>query len=236
MPERHERFPNLMVFRHPLIQDKLSRARDVDTPPLQFRKLLNEIAGLMTYEACRGLRTRTETVRTPITGMEGTVLDEPITLVPILRAGIGMTEGILSVLPEARVGHIGLYRDEESLEPVEYYAKFPPDVAEGLVLLIDPMLATGGSASAALTQLRKRGSRRSKNSSFGGAWPAVATMQPSSFTVHMLPSLPAVPASSQSSDGGLRAGTTHRRGKQCTLSTGGGSSSVVHTIPHGDEV
>lgn len=160
MPERHERFPNLMVFRHPLIQDKLSRARDVDTPPLQFRKLLNEIAGLMTYEACRGLRTRTETVRTPITGMEGTVLDEPITLVPILRAGIGMTEGILSVLPEARVGHIGLYRDEESLEPVEYYAKFPPDVAEGLVLLIDPMLATGGSASAALTQLRKRGCNR----------------------------------------------------------------------------
>ena len=160
MPVTHERFSNLQLFVHPLIQDKITRARDSETPPSQFRKLLNEIAGLMTYDVCRDLRTRPEAVRTPITSTEGHRLDEPITLVPILRAGIGMTDGILSLLPEARVGHIGLYRDEKTLEPVEYYAKMPPDVTEGMVLLIDPMLATGGSASAALTQLKKRGCTR----------------------------------------------------------------------------
>ena len=90
----------------------------------------------------------------------GLILDEPVTLVPILRAGIGMTDGILALLPEARVGHIGLYRDENTLEPVEYYAKMPPDVTEGVVLLVDPMLATGGSASAAVTLLKRRGCRR----------------------------------------------------------------------------
>lgn len=160
MPVTHDHFKNLQLFIHPLIQDKLARARDTGTPPSQFRKILNEIAGLMTYEVCRELRTRPAIVETPISKMEGTVLDEPITLVPILRAGIGMTDGILALLPEARVGHIGLYRNEETLDPVEYYAKFPPDVADGLVLLIDPMLATGGSASAALTQLKKRGCDR----------------------------------------------------------------------------
>ena len=160
MPVTHEQFRNLRLFVHPLIQDKLARARSTETPPSQFRRLLNEVAGLMTYEVCRDLRTREETVTTPIATTEGRLLDEPITLVPILRAGIGMTDGILSLLPEARVGHIGLYRNEETLEPVEYYAKMPPDVADGVVLLIDPMLATGGSASAALTQLKKRGCSR----------------------------------------------------------------------------
>ena len=145
MPVTHDQFKNLQLFIHPLIQDKLARARDTATPPSQFRRILNEIAGLMTYDVCRELRTRPASVETPISTMEGTVLDEPITLVPILRAGIGMTDGILALLPEARVGHIGLYRNEETLDPVEYYAKFPPDVAEGLVLLIDPMLATGAA-------------------------------------------------------------------------------------------
>lgn len=160
MPVDHEQFSNLRVFEHPLVHDKLSRARNTATQPAQFRRLLNEIAGLMTYEVCRELRTARTTVRTPIGETSGLILDEPVTLVPILRAGIGMTDGILALLPEARVGHIGLYRDEDTLEPVEYYAKMPPDVAEGVVLLVDPMLATGGSASAAVTLLKKRGCRR----------------------------------------------------------------------------
>ena len=160
MPVNHEQFTNLRVFEHPLVHDKLSRARNAATQPAQFRRLLNEIAGLMTYEVCRELRTARTTVRTPMCETSGLILDEPVTLVPILRAGIGMTDGILALLPEARVGHIGLYRDEDSLEPVEYYAKMPPDVAEGVVLLVDPMLATGGSASAAVALLKKRGCRR----------------------------------------------------------------------------
>ena len=160
MPVDHEQFSNLRVFEHPLVHDKLSRARNTATQPAQFRRLLNEIAGLMTYEVCRELRTARTTVRTPMGETSGLILDEPVTLVPILRAGIGMTDGILALLPEARVGHIGLYRDEDTLEPVEYYAKMPPDAAEGVVLLVDPMLATGGSASAAVTLLKKRGCRR----------------------------------------------------------------------------
>lgn len=160
MPIAHQDFKNLHVFEHPLVQDKIARARDVDTPHSQFRRLLNEIAGLMTYEVCRELKTRDADVTTPIGTTRGRYLDEPLTLVPILRAGIGMTDGILGLLPEARVGHVGLYRDEETLEPVEYYAKFPPDMADGMVLLIDPMLATGGSASAAVDLLKKRGCER----------------------------------------------------------------------------
>lgn len=160
MPVDHEQFSNLRVFEHPLVHDKLSRARNTATQPAQFRRLLNEIAGLMTYEVCRELRTARTKVRTPMGETSGLILDEPVTLVPILRAGIGMTDGILALLPEARVGHIGLYRDEDTLEPVEYYAKMPPDAAEGVVLLVDPMLATGGSASAAVTLLKKRGCRR----------------------------------------------------------------------------
>ncbi|MEC8559191.1 MAG: uracil phosphoribosyltransferase [Planctomycetota bacterium] len=160
MPVDHEQFSNLRVFEHPLVHDKLSRARNAATQPAQFRRLLNEIAGLMTYEVCRELKTARTTVRTPMGETSGLILDEPVTLVPILRAGIGMTDGILALLPEARVGHIGLYRDENTLEPVEYYAKMPPDVTEGVVLLVDPMLATGGSASAAVTLLKRRGCRR----------------------------------------------------------------------------
>lgn len=160
MPVNHDDFPNLQVFEHPLIHDKITRARNAQTPPAQFRRLLNEIAGLMTYDVCRELKTSETVVETPMGATEGRVLSEPLTLVPILRAGIGMTDGILALLPEARVGHVGLYRNEETLDPVEYYAKFPPDVAEGIVLLIDPMLATGGSACAAVDLLKKRGCSR----------------------------------------------------------------------------
>jgi uracil phosphoribosyltransferase len=123
MPIAHADFKNLHVFEHPLVQDKIARARDVETPHSQFRRLLNEIAGLMTYEVCRELKTRDTDVRTPIGVTNGRYLDEPLTLVPILRAGIGMTDGILGLLPEARVGHVGLYRDEKTLEPVECYGR-----------------------------------------------------------------------------------------------------------------
>lgn len=157
MPSRHEDFSNVRVFDHPLIQMKLTRARDYTTPHIEFRRLMNEIAGLMTYEVSRRFPTKEVPVTTPLEDTVGIALAQPVTLVPILRAGIGMTHGILGLVPEARVGHIGIYRDEASLEPVAYYAKFPKDVHAGPVLLIDPMLATGGSAAHAAHELKRRG-------------------------------------------------------------------------------
>ena len=156
MPQAHHDFENLRLFEHPLIQQKLTRARDMRTPSMEFRYLLNEIAGLMTFEISRSFPTREVSVRTPLEQTTGTSLSQPVTLVPILRAGIGMTEGILALIPEARVAHVGIYRDENSLLPVSYYAKYPPDIAEGPVLLIDPMLATGGSACHAVAELKTR--------------------------------------------------------------------------------
>ncbi|MHC5001785.1 MAG: uracil phosphoribosyltransferase [Planctomycetota bacterium] len=152
-----ETFPNLRVLDHPLIQQKLTVARDSHTTPERFRQLLNQIAGLMTFEASRHFRTRTVEIQTPLERTTGVSLAHPVTLVAILRAGISMTNGILSLMPEARVGHIGVYRDERTLQPVSYYAKLPPDVADGPVLLIDPMLATGGSASYAARHLKDHG-------------------------------------------------------------------------------
>jgi uracil phosphoribosyltransferase len=157
MPEQHESFSNLWIYGHPLIQQKLTRLRDVHTSTAEFRRLLNQIAGLMTFRASRDFPTRQVEVRTPLETTTGVALARPVTLVPILRAGIGMTDGILALMPEARVGHIGVYRDEASLKPVAYYAKFPPDLASGPVLLVDPMLATGGSAVHATGVLKERG-------------------------------------------------------------------------------
>lgn len=150
-------YPNLRVLDHPLIRQKLTLARDGSTPPIEFRRLLNEIAGLMTFEFTRDLPTEPIDVVTPMESARGARIAKPVTLVPILRAGIGMTDGILQLLPEARVAHIGIYRDEQSLQPVSYYRKFPPDVEAGPALLVDPMLATGGSASFAAAELRARG-------------------------------------------------------------------------------
>ena len=146
MPSTHPDHPNLRIFEHPLIQQKLTRARDEHTSPPDFRRLLNEIAGLMTFQASRHFHTKTIEIDGPLEKTAGEVLAQPVTLVPILRAGIGMTSGILALIPEARVGHLGVYRDEDTLDPVSYYAKLPDDVADSHVLLIDPMLATGGSA------------------------------------------------------------------------------------------
>ena len=147
------------VIEHPVISVKLTRARDRATPPAEFRRLLSEIAGLMTFVAAEHLETEPVEVDTPLERTQGLRFARPITLVPILRAGIGMTEGILALLPEARVGHIGVYRDEQQMVPVSYYSKMPPDVGRSQVLLVGPMLATGGSAAHAVRVLKDHGCR-----------------------------------------------------------------------------
>jgi uracil phosphoribosyltransferase len=148
---------DLHVIDHPVIQTKLTELRDFSTPHRAFRELLEEIAMLMAYELTRDLPTRPRPVRTPLEPVTGVALARPVTLVPILRAGLGMSAGVLRVLPEARVGHVGVRRDEATLEPHDYYLKLPPDVAQTQVLLIDPMLATGGSAAAACRFLKSAG-------------------------------------------------------------------------------
>jgi uracil phosphoribosyltransferase len=147
------------VFEHALIQHKLTLLRDTRTNSEDFRALLNEIAGLMVFEVSRNFPTRTLTVQTPLESCEGRALSRPVTLAPILRAGLGMTDGILRLFPEARVGHIGIQRDEKSHAPVNYYTRFPKDVADGPVLVVDPMLATGGRAVHAIDHLKRLGCR-----------------------------------------------------------------------------
>jgi uracil phosphoribosyltransferase len=159
MPTHSDSFANLRVFDHPLIQHKLTIARDRRTPPGDFRRLLNEIAGLMTYEVSRRFDVRGVEVETPLERMEGRQLSRPVTLVPILRAGLSMTDGVMQLFPEARVGHIGIRRDEATHRPVFYYAKLPHDVRDGYSIVIDPMLATGGSACAAIRYLKDEGCR-----------------------------------------------------------------------------
>ena len=153
----HPNHPNLQVLEHPLIQDKLARIRDRRTKAGQFRSLVSEVAGLMVFQASRDLPLREVDVETPLEKIKAFRLGAPVPIVPILRAGIGLADGVMSLMPEARVGHIGLYRDEGSLDPVSYYCKLPEDVADGPVFLVDPMLATGGSAVAAVQQLRTHG-------------------------------------------------------------------------------
>ncbi len=153
---------NVYVLDHPVISTKLSELREFSTTHYTFRSLLEEIAMLMTYEVTRDWPTVPKMVQTPLEQMTGQVLSRQVTLVPILRAGLGMTEGMLRVLPEARVGHLGVRRDEDTLEPVEYYKKLPPDIAQTEVLLVDPMLATGGSAAGAITVIKNAGVKNMK--------------------------------------------------------------------------
>jgi uracil phosphoribosyltransferase len=148
---------NVSVIDHPVVQTKLTELRDYSVHHREFRALLDEIAMLMTYEVTRDWPTTPRPVQTPLERTVGKILARQVTLVPILRAGLGMTDGVLKILPEARLGHLGLRRDETTLEPVAYYQKLPPDIASTEVLLIDPMLATGGSASAAIEYLKKAG-------------------------------------------------------------------------------
>lgn len=154
------RFPNLTVLDHPLIQHKLALLRDKRTPTKEFRALVSEIAMLMTYEVTRDLPTWPVEVETPLeTARCRMVAGKKLTLVPILRAGLGMVDGISQLIPSARIGHIGLYRDHETLKPVSYYFKVPREAARDFYLL-DPMLATGGSAVAAAQQLKQAGATR----------------------------------------------------------------------------
>ncbi len=148
---------NLQILDHPLIQQKLFYLRSKYSNNLSFRNMLDEVGALMVYEVTRDLPVREREVETPLETTTGYVLARKVTLVPILRAGIAMCDGILKLIPHARVGHLGLYRDKETLMPVEYYRKFPSDIVESEVIIIDPMLATGGSASAAVTYVKNMG-------------------------------------------------------------------------------
>lgn len=156
-----DRFPTLSVIDHPLVLHKLTLLRDRATSTKSFKELVDEIAMLMAYEATRDLALEPTSVDTPLETTVGwAVRGKKLTLVPILRAGLGMVEGILRLMPSARVGHIGLYRDHDTLEPVDYYFKVPGDAAERDFLLLDPMLATGGSAAAAVSSLKRAGATR----------------------------------------------------------------------------
>lgn len=157
MPVPHADHSNLHVFAHPLIQHKLTILRDESTGHRPFRAVVSQIAGLMVFEVTRRFPTEPIQVRTPLETTTGTRLARPVTVVPVLRAGLAMAEGVLEVMPEARVGHIGLLRDEKTLRPVTYLSKLPHDVAAGPVVLVDPMLATGGSASRAAQMLLEAG-------------------------------------------------------------------------------
>ena len=151
------------VMDHPLVAHKLSILRDKNTSVKDFRELVSEIGMLITYEATRDLPLTTRTVETPIcTADVPTIKGKKFAVVPILRAGLGLVDGVLRMVPSARVGHIGMFRDEETLEPQVYFCKMPSDIAERDILIVDPMLATGGSASAAIAEMKKRGCKNIK--------------------------------------------------------------------------
>ena len=168
----------LHVYDHPLIQHKLSILRDKNTSVKEFREIVGELAGLMCYEATRDLPLEEVDVETPVAMAKcKRIAGKKMAVVPILRAGLGMVDGIMAMVPSCKVGHIGLYRDPETLEPVEYYCKLPADVSERDVYVVDPMFATGGSASAACTFLKQHGCRHIKLMCIIGAPPAWEKMQ-----------------------------------------------------------
>ena len=152
-------FPNLTIVDHPLIADKLARLRHNNTPPHKFRMLLEDISLLLFYEAGRLLPLKPMPIRTPLEETEGFRLSKEIVLVPILRAGMGMVNGIVKLFPAVQVGMVGMYRDEETLQPVDYYLRLPDNLHRKEVFLLDPMLATGGSARNAVDILKKNGAR-----------------------------------------------------------------------------
>ena len=169
---------NVMVFTHPLIQHKLSILRDEKTSVKEFRELVSEIAQLMCYEATRDLPLEEVDVQTPVAPAKcRRIAGKKLAIVPILRAGLGMVDGMVAMMPNVKVGHIGLFRDPETLEPVKYYFKMPPDIAERDVIIVDPMLATGGSAAAAATFLKEVGVKNIKLMSIIGAPEGVEAMQ-----------------------------------------------------------
>jgi len=150
--------PRLTIVEHPLVQHKLSYLRDKDTPTVHFRKLANEITLLLTYEATKDMPTEAAEIETPLARMTAQrISGKKVAVCPVLRAGMGMLDGVLSLVSSARVGFIGLYRDEETLQPVEYYVKLPADIAKRDVILLDPMLATGNSTAAAVSLVKDAG-------------------------------------------------------------------------------
>jgi len=153
---------NVFISNHPLVKHKLTRLRDKDTEPKKFRELIREIAGLLAYEATLDLTITPREVTTPMGIAHGAELEDKIGLVPILRAGLGMVEGVWELMPSSEVWHIGIYRDEKTLKPVEYYNKLPVAPSVGLCLILDPMLATGGSAAATIEVLKRWGVKRIK--------------------------------------------------------------------------
>ena len=166
------------IFDHPLIQHKLSVLRDKNTSSKEFRELISEIAMLMCYEATRDLPLEEVQVETPVaTATVKRIAGKKLAIVPILRAGLGMVDGMVSMMPNVKVGHIGLFRDPETLEPVKYYFKMPPDIDERDVIVVDPMLATGGSASAAIQFLKDDGVKHIKLMCIIGAPEGVERMQ-----------------------------------------------------------
>ncbi|MCD7950816.1 MAG: uracil phosphoribosyltransferase [Erysipelotrichaceae bacterium] len=150
------------ILNHPMIEHKLTIMRNKETGTKEFRQNLDEIGMLMAYEVGKNLPLRNIEIETPLTSMTGKTLMRHVVLVPILRAGLGLVDGFKTVIPTARVGHIGMARDEETLEPKEYYAKFPSTLEEADVFVLDPMLATGGTASAAITSIKNRGAKHIK--------------------------------------------------------------------------
>ncbi len=155
---RDPRFPNLILTRHPLLRHKITMLRRASTPTKIFKELVDEIAMLLAYEVTQDLETEDVDVDTPLEPTRGYVVrGERLALVPILRAGLGMVEGVLRLIPTMRVGHIGLQRDHDTLEPIDYYFKIPPPLRDGVFIVTDPMLATGGSASAAVSYLKRSG-------------------------------------------------------------------------------
>ncbi len=163
MERTFEQNPKFHHVKHPLIEHKLALLRDVSTTSKQFAELAEEIAMLLTYEATKDLPLEEVKVQTPLESMNAyTVSGKAVGIVPILRAGLGMVAGVQRLIPNAKIGHIGLYRDHETCQPVEYYCKLPADAEQRLLIVVDPMLATGGSASDAITMIKKRGVTRIK--------------------------------------------------------------------------
>ena len=167
----------LEVLNHPLITHKLTLMRNKNCNTKDFRENLDEIAELMAYEVCRDLPVRAVDIETPMGPCTGYELSKEVVIVPILRAGIGLLDGIRRLVPTAKVGFIGLYRDEETLEPHEYFAKFPKNLDESITMIVDPMLATGGSAVAAIDIMKKRGAKQIKLVCLVGAPEGVKAMQ-----------------------------------------------------------
>ena len=169
---------NVVVIDHPLVQHKLTLMRDKNTGTKDFRMLLNELSTLMAYEVTRDLPMEEVDIETPVASMRARVLaGRKLGIVPILRAGLGMVDGMVTMMPNVKVGHIGLYRNPETLQPIEYYCKLPSDIEDRDVLLLDPMLATGGSAIAAIDGLKRRGVKHIKLMNLIGAPEGVAAVQ-----------------------------------------------------------